>query len=101
MFWILCLHLYKSYMVAIYDTKIMHDVTCVTLVCIQGRSLRGFSFGQESGLVNNFDIGIYPDITNVINVKFRMMGLLMELYLLIPLSVTLTLFQGHSNVEQL
>ena len=30
-----------------------------------------------------------------------MMVLLIELYLFIPLSVTLTIFQGHSSVKQL
>ena len=30
-----------------------------------------------------------------------MMALLIELYLFIPLSVTMTTFQGHSNVKQL
>ena len=38
---------------------------------------------------------------NVIIVKLCMMALLIELYLFIALSVTLTIFQGHSNVEQL
>ena len=54
-----------------------------------------------SGLVESFNIGIYSDTINVKNVKLCMMVLLVELYLFIPLSVTLTIFQGHSNVEQL
>ena len=37
---------------------------------------------------------------NVINVKIFMIVLVIELYLIMPLSVTLTIFQGHSNVEQ-
>ena len=50
---------------------------------------------QVSGLVKNFNIGII-----VINVKLCMMVLHIELYLFIPLSVTLTNFQDHRNVEQ-
>ena len=59
-----------------------------------------FFIGQVSGLVKNFNIGIYPDTINVINVKLYMMEILVELYLIIPLSVALTIFQGHSDVEQ-
>ena len=59
-----------------------------------------FMVSQVSGLVENFNIGIYSDTINVINVKLCMMILLTELYLFIPLSVTLTIFQGHSNVKQ-
>ena len=38
---------------------------------------------------------------NAINVKICMMVLLIELYLFFPLSVTVTIFQGHSSVKQL
>ena len=51
--------------------------------------------GQVSGLVESLNTGIYSD---TINVKFCMIVLLIELYLFIPLSVALTIFQGHSNV---
>ena len=43
-----------------------------------------FFIGQVSGLVGNFNIGIYSDTINVINVKLCMMVLLTELYLFIP-----------------
>ena len=56
-----------------------------------------FFVGQVSGLVESFNTGIYSD---TINVKFCMIVLLIELYLFIPLSVTLTIFQGHSTGEQ-
>ena len=56
-----------------------------------------FFMGQVSGLVENFNIGIYSTTINVVNVKLFRMVLLIELYLIIPLSVTLTIFQGHSN----
>ena len=59
-----------------------------------------FFVGQVSGLVKNVNTGIYSDTIKVINVKLCMMTLLIELYLCIPLSVTLTILQGHSNVEQ-
>ena len=36
---------------------------------------------------------------DVINVRLCMMVLLIELYLFIPLSVALTIFQGHSSVK--
>ena len=39
-------------------------------------------------------------IINVINVKLCMMVLHCEHYLFTKLSVTLTLFQGHSSVKQ-
>ena len=48
--------------------------------------------GQVSGLFSNLNIGIFSDTVNVISVKFYMMALLIELYLFIPLSVTLTIF---------
>ena len=51
-------------------------------------------------LAKNFDTGIYSDSINVINVKIYFIVLLIEFYLFIWLSVTLTIFQGHSNVEQ-
>ena len=51
------------------------------------------------GLVKNFNIGIYSDI-NLMNVKLCMMVVLIECYLFLALSVTLTIFQDHSNVEQ-
>ena len=58
-----------------------------------------FSIGQVSGLVENFNIRIYSDTINVIHVELCMMVLLYELYMFITLSVTLTIFESHSNVE--
>ena len=55
---------------------------------------------QMSGLVKNCYIGIYSDTMYVINVEVCMMVLLIELYLFIPLSVTLTIFQGNSTFKQ-
>ena len=48
----------------------------------------------------NFNVAIFSDTTNVINVKLCMMILLTELYPLIPLQMTLSIFQGHSSVKQ-
>ena len=59
-----------------------------------------FFIGQVSGLVKNLNIGIYSDTIHMINVKLYMMVLLTVLYLFIPFSVTLTIFQGRSNVKQ-
>ena len=51
-------------------------------------------------LVENFNIGINSETITVINVKLCTMVLLTELYLFIPLSETLTIFQGYSYVKQ-
>ena len=48
-----------------------------------------FLVGQVSGLVKNFNIGIFSDIINVINVKLCMM----------VLTLSLILFQGHSSAK--
>ena len=73
---------------------------CVTPVCIQGRLINIFSSVKCLGLLKTFNIGIYSDSKNVINVKLYMMILLIELDLFIPVSVILTIFQGHNSVEQ-
>ena len=54
--------------------------------------------GQMSMSVRNFNVVIFIDAINMINVKLYMMAVLTELYLFIPLSVTLVLFQGHNSV---
>ena len=59
-----------------------------------------FSISQVSGLVENFNIGIYSDTINVINVNLCMISLLIELYLFIPLFWTFTKLQSHSTVDQ-
>ena len=48
----------------------------------------------------NFNIVIFSDTINVLNVKLCMMVELIEFYPFIPLSVTLMVFQGHSSVKQ-
>ena len=59
-----------------------------------------FLLSQVSGLVKNFNIEIFSDTINVINVKRCMMVLLIELHVFIPLSVTWTIFESHSTVKQ-
>ena len=59
-----------------------------------------FSLGPVSRLVENIYIEIYSDTVYVIDIKLCLMALLFELYLFIPLSVTLTIFQGRSNVKE-
>ena len=53
-----------------------------------------FFVGQVSGLVENLNTGLYSETINVINVELCVMVLLIELYLFIPLSVALAIFQG-------
>ena len=48
----------------------------------------------------NFNIAIFLDAINIMNVKLYMMVVLIELYPLKQLSVTLVLFQGHSSFQQ-
>ena len=55
---------------------------------------------QVSGLVENFNTGIFSDTINVINVKLCMMVVLNKLYPFIRFSVTLIVFQNHSSVKQ-
>ena len=66
-----------------------------------GEIINMFFVGQMSRLVENMNIEIYSDTINVINVKLCMIVLLIELYLFIPLSVTLTIFRNgsHSSVK--
>ena len=45
--------------------------------------------GEVSGLVKNFNNGIYSDTMNMINIKLCMMILLTELYMFIPLFIYL------------
>ena len=85
-------------MVATYIKTIIHNMIFVTQVCTRGR-YNMFFISQVSGLVENFNIRIFSDTINVVNIKLCIMVLLIELYLFIPLSVTLTIFQGHRNVE--
>ena len=71
-----------------------------------------FIVGQVARLAEKCKIGIYSDTINVINVNLCMivlpqalinvsvLVLLIELYLFRPLSVTLTILKGHSDIEQ-
>ena len=55
--------------------------------------------GQVSRLVENFNVGIFSETSNEINVKLCMMVVLIDLYLFITFSVTLTVFQDPSNIN--
>ena len=77
----------------------MHNVNCATHAC-SGEIIYMFLIGQVSGFIENLNIGIFSDTITVINVKFCMIALHIELNLSITLSVTVTLFQGHSSVIQ-
>ena len=58
------------------------------------------SSGWVTKHVEKFNVLIFSDTINVMNVKLCMMVLLTELNLFISPSVTLTIFQDHSGVEQ-
>ena len=73
-------------------------MNCVTGVCSR-EMIYMFLVGQVSGLIQNFNWRIFSDSRNVINVKFCQMVLHIEVYLFIDFSMTLSLFQGHSNVK--
>ena len=55
--------------------------------------------GQLSECGKNLNIAIFCDTINIINVKFCMMIVLIELYPFIPLSATFIAFEVHSNVK--
>ena len=78
---------------ATYIKKIVHTMIFVTEMCFR------FLVGQVPGLVKNFNLGIVSHTINVTNIKRCVMVILIELHLFRPLSVTLTICQGHSNVE--
>ena len=88
----ICLH--PPLLPATYIKKIVHNMIFVTEVCFR------FLVGQVPGLVKTFNVGIVPDTINVTNIKRCAMVILIELHQLRPLTVTLTIFQGHSNVKQ-
>ena len=48
----------------------------------------------------NVNVASFSDTINVVNVKPCLMVLRSELDLFIPLSVTLSVFQGHSCIQQ-
>ena len=56
--------------------------------------------GQVSIAGKNFNVVIFLDTTIMINVKLCTMAVFIELYPFIPLSVSMTVFQGHSSVKQ-
>ena len=62
--------------------------------------LDGQLTGRLSVCGKNFNIAIFSDTINMIIVQLFMMIVLTELYLFIPLSATLIIFQGHNSVKQ-
>ena len=76
-------------MVATYIKKIIYNMNCMTGVGSR-EIIYMFLVGDVSGLVYNFNIGIFSDSMNVINVKLCMMVLHIELHLFVTFSVTLT-----------
>ena len=72
----------------------MKNLSLCNNQCLAGRPIIHNMYGKE------FNVAIFSDIINMINVKIHMMVVLIELYPFIPLSITLTVFQGHSVVKQ-
>ena len=72
----------------------MHNMIFATLsVCVYSREIiYKFLVDLMSWFVETFIIGIFSDTINVTNLKLCIMVLLIELYLLITLSVTLTIY---------
>ena len=69
------------------------------------RSLLGRTDGWPDGWPGdwhgkNFTVSIFSDTSDVTNGVLCMMVLFIELFLFILLSVTVTVFQGHSSVKQ-
>ena len=48
----------------------------------------------------NFNVAIFSDTVNMINVQCGTMVALTELYPFIPLSVSMVVFKGYSSVER-
>ena len=93
-----CALWFKCCIVAAYIKNIMHNMNCATLMCSR-EIIYMVLVGQVSELVENLNTGIFSDTVNVISVRLCMMVLYIELYLFITVSVTLTLFRGHSHVK--
>ena len=56
--------------------------------------------GRLSICGKTFNVVLFLDTINMMNVKLCMMLVLIELYPVIPLSMTLIVFQGHRSVKQ-
>ena len=80
-------------MVTTYVKEIVHNMISMTGVYFRD-IINMVLVGQVSELVENINIEIYSGTINVINLKLCMMVLFIELYLFIPLSVTLTIFHA-------
>ena len=95
-----CVLQFKFCMIATYIKKIMHNINCATLVLCSREIVYMFWVSQMSGLVRNFNIWIFSDTILCTECEtLHDMVLHMELYLFITLSVTSTLFKGHSSVK--
>ena len=79
----------------------MHSMLCVTSVYLQEIINTVFVCVSVGACQKLEHYSFFSDTINVINIKRCMMVLLIELFLFIPLSWTLTIFQGHSSVKQL
>ena len=95
LFCILVLHSF-NFVRLLHTVKRLCTTWFVWLWCVFVMSweiIHIFFVGQVSGLVRGFNIWIFTDTINVINVKLCMMVLLIELYLFIPLQWPLLYFK--------
>ena len=74
---------------------------CGIFVVMFSVRLAGWPEGWQSVVCGkNFNVVIFSDTINMTYVKLCMKVVLTELYLFMPLSVTLIVFQDHSSVKQ-
>ena len=68
------------------------------MICVM---LAGHPAGQVSVCGKNFNVAIFWDTIDIINVKLCMVVAFIEVYPFASFSVTLIAFQGHSSIKQL
>ena len=97
------LRFFSTVVLALYSLRTLKDHAQYDLFefSVYSTEIGYMFFGQSSvWLVENFQIGIFSDTINATNVKLCMILLLIDLCLFIPLSITLTIFEGHSSVKE-
>ena len=67
------------------------------MICVM---LAGHPAGRVSVCGKNFNVAIFLDTIDIINVKLCMMVAFIEVYPFTPFSVTSIAFQGHIKIKQ-
>ena len=83
----------------LYIVKRSCRIWFVQLWCVFTEIINMFLVGELSGLFRTVTFGVFSNSTLVIKVKVCMIILLINLYLFMPISMTLTVFQGYSSVK--